>query len=1681
MAEMMTSSELRELNNERQTGQSAEDITPIPQTPKMKNYGYGSVGNAIIQNLQSGNIDNGTRSYNREAAEAGWGTSQYDRSNWYAPGMDLEEARALEQSGFAKIGNGLIKGGITAAATATNTVAGTALGLGKFFWQYMPIINKANPEGVPSFMEALDASVNNDISRWTVDLQKKSDEWFPNYRTEAERSEEYQKEWYKHMGTANFIGDSFLKNFGFTVGAMGGGMVWSKLLGNALSKKLAGDILKGSVIAAEGDAEANATLQRVAEAVKNGTVEAMDANKLAVSIEEAARRINKADALLQIYGATIGAMGEGNMEGLMAKQEFLDDYLQNLNENFIQDYKDAEAQVIQEGKEQGNKWVTYVIGTREDGTVGPVPVLTKAGKMQVEERRYNLQKDLEKNRQQAEIEGDRLASTTFLLNLPILTTSNLVQFGRMFSGGWKTARGNAAKVKGKVGTELPKNIKGEYAAPKFTGEYKSGAGSLGWNSVLNTLKVMGSESFEEMAQGTVSSGAKNVASENMASFNNEGYDPASVNQVREWFSNMYEGGAEYLSDVKNWQEGALGAITGLFGIPGKVWKSGQRWNGGIYGAVKDARERVQSSEATAEKLNTLVNSKEFQDRWHGYIRHLSYDAKMQDAVANDDQYAWHDANDAQLINDVIMFADAGKLEDLSQIIDAYSSLSVADANSLKEAMKDDKSDQVTNPGRDIRNMNPEEIVSKVKEQATDIKKTIEQYKNVYEALSARAPIGTSPELLKELVFTTMQIKNYEGRFLQMLNETLEQIDPILELRASYRQNGELINDAGEKKQRLLEMRGLYENIYGKVTVPVKMPKYVEEAVNKQLDVLEELSQGDDELQKKVKDMRKLADDRKSYYKKLSTLQGEAAERTFQEQAITQDKVDDAAIAAMSYIETEGLDTPEAVKKAYLEKNAKDRVAFLRTLSAVESKNPAIKRFMDMKRRHDGFRAYVEKNGFEVNNVAVTPTMLFSATNDLLRYAKSEQDIINLPDSMFMSLDEFKNTFSGLIPVSDGVYDSLRQSMRNTMQKYLASEGLTNSRNAVNPNPVQTSTSGTNTPTGYDASQPGSVAPAPTATTAQNPQPSPVASAPIPAERTGEETPVAVQEGLTPMSDKGTPDELAQDATQAEGQAEVAGEDKLIDNQIPYYRTSVPEISTEQATKVREGELDRKDADFEDFTSYLQNAGNLSKADERLKNSPDFEATWNALKDAGAFENVAELVSVGDEVEFVVDPAFPKYNDQYQILVCTNKDGQKKILTVLSGQNSKYLGLSKLRGEIDSAYRQFIDGHPNEVFVFDKKSQVWAKRAGQIDYDYTGQEEKGIKNIPAYSESAPIVFINRNGEPQVIRGNQNVLSQTTENTFTEDFNSKRKGTLYYLSPNGDDAYVPIRLYVEHFTKENANSTNPLFVKVRGLISSIAEQTSKTNKVGTNFEEENAKLRDKISSLVKLLDLHDLYLELGNYTNIGPALKIVTWVKQDDGTRKEEHSYRTADQITSDWLIDKIADLGVSFQIRQKEEGGTLENLEEFIDNDILTSNARMFRPKGVDFYFNAWDDESQSFKPMTSEQVSAVEKIKQPEVPVTQLPGSSPIPAGLESAVIHRSNRDEDDWFGDDAAPEPTKPTQKPLEPLPGTHPNPQPERQTWSEVDPRITEYLTEQGWTEEEFNNASPEEQEKAVRCAGF
>ena len=1579
----LTTAELQQVNNERLSGVLDEGLEKLKmaQEPSKPNYGYGEKYNSLLSKASMPQTASGVN-YSEAAARAGWGQSRYDEANPYLPGQDIEEARAIEQSGFAKIGSGLLKGGVTAGTTAVNTVAGTVFGVGSSLFEAVSRVF-GDGTGRPGIGGIIDAGVNNWLSERMMNLQKASEEWFPNYRTEEERSEKYQKEWYRHMGTANFIGDSILKNFGFTVGAMAGGMAWSRVMQKAMFTKMSGDILKGSIAAAEGDAVAYKEMKALADAVRSGNMSLVDPNKLIVSAEAAARQINRADSMLQLFGSAVSAMGEGTSEGLMAKQEFLDDETGKINVYRQRELDAYKKSLLESGDDRIATWIE-----NSDG-VGELQ-LTQYGKRLLNNKKNDLDLKYARLRDQINEESEKLATTTFLLNLPILTTSNLIQFGRMFAGGWNTAKQAASTVSGKI--NLSAAEKGAEGTARSIGKITSnltGKGRVAPKSVFNALKVMGSEAFEEMAQGTVSSGAKNVADTRiLASYNNDGYDAEAIDSVREWFSAMYQGGEDYLGDIKNWQEGALGALTGLFGIPGKVWQKGNRWNGGIYQAVKDAKAEVKASRDAASVLNNRINKPDFQERWHSYIRHLNYDNKMQDAVIKNDQYAWQNNNDKQLISDVMAFAKAGRLNELMQIVDLYGNMTDADAASLREVLK--KSEEyVPTLGNDIRKMSDEEIVSKVRKQADNIKDTVNQYNRVREALAARLPAGVPESIIEELVFTSLQINHLENRFVTMLNETIAEAQPILKMMQYTNDKGENIEGEEAQNLRLEEVKQALESAFSTYALPIKVPTKTFSYAMSQLSRLQNLvnKHGSEELQQKVSDMFKLADDRRTYYEKFETLQTPKGMQKHEEESITDDKVKQKAADEFAKMEASDIASVDQVKQAYRTKDSVEVPQYMSMLKKEGESNPVAKDAYDLLNRFIEFKNFVDQKEYGVGpsspyresipiSYAMGYEMMLPVLDGIFDNVTSESELKALKDDVFPSFAEWKgmpavervaknNIF---FPITIDTYNATKQIFRNLMADYLNASNTTSTRN-INPKPVKQSTKGDAKATGTEPSQPASSTPAPFP-----PESAPVSQKPA---ETVPETPPAETESPsessdnTPMAPPASTEELLSDADDASSKDELfQGEDDLMketasqtesgDNfrKKPFYHLGTPEIASSQNAKARKGGQDRKTADLSDFV---------------IEQDPDknkgFRPVWLKLDSMHGFQNTSEEANVGDELEFIRyqnedgEFGFPRVGNREQIVIRLKKNGH--VLNTLVEDARSWYNLGQFKEAFEKEYRDWLDTNPasTEVFVFSKTSKIWLKQPGQIDYDYAVipdgfVKEQSVTEKPGYDENAPIVFISRNGTPVVIKGDKSAARNFRINNSL----MQRRGALYYMAKDGDNSYIPIRLFVEHFRPESVEKDLPIINSIKDSIKKIANIVKSTSNTVSGLTNGREEMHSELATLASMLDCNNLIFDIESISGQGISLKIT------DRTGRYDDVIIPASDMTDESLINTIANYGMSLQIR---EGLAETHYQNLLDSGAITTNANKLWAKGVDLYFDAWDGEK--FAPITQKQKDAVAK------------------------------------------------------------------------------------------------------------
>lgn len=230
---------------------------------------------------------------------------------------------------------------------------------------------------------------DNDLSKIMQSVNEWSEEALPNYYS----TEEQNQPWYtpSNLFSANTLGDKLIKNIGFTVGAFYSGKLGSAILGNGLK------LLQGT----EKGAQALNKAGNLAENMK-----------LVRSASDLPASINST------IGATLSAVNEGRIEALNNTKDWYELHKRELDDNHLiklQGIKDAYF---------GTEMYDKLVQAEND----------------------NYQSSLNK------LDEDRkkMGNMDLAMNLPILLMSNLVQFGKLYANGFKTAR-RANNIVGRVG------------------------------------------------------------------------------------------------------------------------------------------------------------------------------------------------------------------------------------------------------------------------------------------------------------------------------------------------------------------------------------------------------------------------------------------------------------------------------------------------------------------------------------------------------------------------------------------------------------------------------------------------------------------------------------------------------------------------------------------------------------------------------------------------------------------------------------------------------------------------------------------------------------------------------------------------------------------------------------------------------------------------------------------------------------------------------------------------------------------------------------------------------------------------------------------------------------------------------------------------------------------------------
>lgn len=1406
----MTFRDLQEANQEPYT-----DLSPEFQSFSM-NVGANTAPTSLYDARAHGEQMVAT---SLEGTATPWGESMFDEPTaTEAQFQELGDIRANNQPWYAQIGAGLAKGAILAGTTFLDGTVGLIFGAGT-------AIGEGRWSGL----------WDNDFSKAMQSVNEWSEQALPNYYTRAEQ----EQPWYENIFTANFLGDKFIKNLGFTVGAFYSGGVTAAGLKVTKLPQLIGAIAKSSK----------------APAIVNTAV-----------------------------GATISAVNEGRIEALNNSKDWfelhkaqLDDSLRERLDAIQAEYEaNAGKELVRSGVE-GNQFVDLAYVKYQDAIAR-------------EREAYNVAL--------GKLNEDRLkmGNADLLMNIPILTASNIIQFGKLYANGFKTAR-KATNIVGKAG------------------EYAAGTTRLGAATAITKGAL--SEGTEEMAQGAASRIAGNYYSTDVNNFYKSKTDPEAAQETLSWTKSFAEGINETVNDGSVWEEFFIGSLTGALGMP--RFRSVRNAQGGIQspitiegGAInewRDYNEKIARENEIANYMNSRINSPEFKNYYQGLIRHNKYQNDMNRAAEEGDEFSFKNAEHAQLVSDIAMFDNAGRMEDLTTLINTAFDTSDENLASIVENTTTTLEDgSKVGPFVD-KNGNPmyatpegkQEMIEKLKQNHDEMTNTINSYLKIKDELDIKTGQQLSDDQLEELTWMKSQIGNWSERATAMSGEVKSAIGSVLgnldsflrfneqvrgfegathaDLTDRYRQADENVRAIQGAINTLNLVRSQDDKTLAHTLAT--NPKFVDGLVKEINEVDETVLSADEkeDITTKLNDIVKLGNASKIYNAKLKEYlenpqkQAEDHARA-DEQAVQQEAKKRSDDLKVSLNATQNLQEFRGIIDTQDDIENRDRV-----LKELEDEGSEMaKNYRETSQHNNEVRRVLNESDVEPQVKQDAMKLL----QDQFSNSESLEQLAN-PNSIYINNENaFDEDSEGDVELSATRFQEAQYALQNAMSQVNNDNRFKDRFSPEYKKPVEKREGAVRGDDRRDTTGDSGTSTTPTVTSSEDLPTTELPVGNITAEMVNEENKKANERVETPQ--RPSRDTLNQ-----------------------FYRPAIPELHIEAS----------KEGDFRPFDIVVS---------EREKNA-DFSGIYGYLRDQGAFRYVNEgNLKAGDELGFMIDP---DYNENTIFIVDKRNNQVVGSLDESDYSVSRYEGLKSLEEKIRGEYanRQNKTGK----FIATPVTKVSKVMVGRVPYGNTERSLSEIPNVTS-TDRKPIFGIIKNG---VLTTNGKIDDSLIIKPVDM---SQKEGRLYLLIPNGAGKYSPAAVRVKHFNNEEFNlndsniSSTPVGEDIKNAITKLSTATS----------------QDDVSAAMQDL-AQDLYMQDIMVTwfssRAGDGIVISKKVRKPDGTY-EKVIINGKEQIKEDKYdvyfstSSKSAEIGgINFDVTALEDLGDTSALgtpknPEDIYNEIL---------------------------------------------------------------------------------------------------------------------------------------------------
>lgn len=1280
-----------------------------------------------------------------------FGQSIYDQDLVEANEFEnYQDYRAERQPWYAKIGAGLAKGAILAGTTFLDGTIGLLVG-------GVEAINRRDWSGLwdNDFSRAMQA-----VNEWS------EEEALPNYYTQ----EEQNSPWYENIFTANFIGDKFIKNLGFSIGALYSGGITSAGLKVTKLPQLIGAITKST----KAPAAISTLIGAATSAVNEGRIEALNNSK-------------------DWQNLKIQELDDNWREILDAKYAPDIEFLNREYQSALEEYEATKGKQL---RKIGEGMIIDPAAQKYQAKIAALDAKRAAIQNRMDTEWNNRNSDKTYIEVLGKIEEDRLkmGNTDILLNLPILTASNIVQFTKFYANGFNTARRAGVKTTSDAAEETAK-----YAGKSF---------SKG-KAALKVTQGALSEGTEEILQKAASLVAGNYYSTDVNNFYKSQIDQDAEKETLSWIKAFASGINETVNDGSSWEEFFIGALTGLIGIPsfrsmrdadGNL-RSPITLQGGAINEIRDYRESIARSEEIANYLNQRVQSPEFLNYYRGMIRHNKYQNDMNNAVEENDEFNFKNAEHAQFVSDIIMFDNAGRLEDLRTYIE--SSYDISDENLqaiIENTTATDENGKKIGPFIDS-NGNPmyateegkQQMIEKLTQTKDNMISTLNNYRNTKNDLDVMTGGSLSNEQLAEMTWLKTQVDDWAKRANDMaplVKSALVDLSNNLEstlassLKGVSMEGAEVKGIGADRIQQLKQLATMDNKRLSAVLTSPKNEKFVERLVEDistfGSDIISALDKQN--VIRLLQDLPKIGKGIETYNNKLEEY-----------------------LADPSKIATSQAEATEAVRRDIQERKSQDIRTRLSSATTLEE----FKTALNQEDNRELNNSIVDELISEGNQIAkdYKETLqynheLMNALNQLGETNQITQDALALwqgqannarnlgeianPNSIAINEEEaFLEDSAGDAELARSRFENARYALQRAMSKVNNGIRFKDRFSEEYKKPVDEPISPDR---GVDKDATGDSG-TPTVPYV-NPDSAPVETPFVPVGNVTAET--VIEENRDANDRVETPRVL----------------DQRQQGQRKYYRPAIPELHIEAS----------KEGDFRPFDVVVS---------EREPGA-DFAEIYNYLRDNGAFNYVnSGKLKVGDTIKFMIDPEFEAsvngkpWHTAPTIFLVTRR-GQV-VGSIDEGSSiTRYEGLENLVNVVRDEFSK-REGDTADRFFATPQVKVSKIMVGRIPFI---SEERSLADIPGVidGDAKPVLGIIKNG---TLTTNEKIDDRLIIKPVDM---AQKEGRLYLLIPNAAGTYSPAAVRVKHFNTQEFNlddstvAATPIGSSINDALNKLASAAS-----------------------------------------------------------------------------------------------------------------------------------------------------------------------------------------------------------------------------------------------------------------